>query len=138
LPSGQIQPIHPLFHCWKIVFSDGSHFGTCSQEIEPGPPSPYFTRGGYHIGRAVFVWVIATHHATEQPITKVTLQISKTQTVSTTPIDGIAVFAVPRPGLSTSGAQHRITLYDQQHRKVAAWWVYYRSCPNSSASGGEC
>lgn len=138
LPSGQIRTIHPLVRCWKIAFSDQTHFGTCSQQIEPGPASPYFSRGGYHVGRDVFVWVVATRHATQPPIATVALQVTKTQTLVTRPFGGVALFAVPRFALNTHGARHRITLYDGNHRTVAAWWVYYHSCRNRSASGGEC
>jgi hypothetical protein len=120
--------------CWRVGFSNGQSQGTCTPNTKRHDP-PFFL--GYleiqHAGRDTFVIAQATPR-TGPSITRITLLLANRQALDATPIDGIAVFAIPRNALSTTKSQRGfLNGYDSHGALRGRQPVYYRSCPPSSS-----
>jgi hypothetical protein len=146
LPNGRLMHVAQLRRCWKVSFSNGESQGSCTPEAKRYEPelSPQVQ----HAGRDTFV-IAQTPPRRGPEIVRVVLRLANGQALSTKPIDGIAVFPIPRNALSTAKSQRGfLTGYDNHGRQVSFYNsfghgvrfdrqpVYYRSCPPGSGCYG--
>jgi hypothetical protein len=127
--------------CWRVSFSNGQSQGACTPLAKRYEPelSPQLQ----YAGRDTFV-IVQAPPRTGPAIVRVALLLANGQVLSTKPIDGIVVFAIPRNALSVNKSQRGfLTGYDESggqvsfyngfaHVRYVRQPVYYRSCPPAS------